>query len=145
MKEARYWSYGGGALALAGLLTSAVATHYERGSVMPLWAYVGLIVFVAAFALIGVGDLLEAAEKRDYKVTQGVIIACIVLVAGIVITGGAILTNQGPLAASLGMAFGAMMLICGAVMFAFIRVKRLLKTLAPPPKGAASAAARIAS
>jgi hypothetical protein len=141
IEEHRRWSYGGGAIALCGLLSAAIATRYAVSptELHPL-VFAGLIVFLAAMPLIGIGGLLEAAATGKSQIKLGYITAFVSIPVGILILVLSVVMNAPPIARNLGMAFAAMILVSGMVNLLCARVARLLSTLRPAQTGEKTAA-----
>jgi len=141
IEEHRRWSYGGGAIALCGLLGAAIATRYAVSptELHPL-VFAGLIVFLAAMPLIGTGGLLEAAVTGKSQIKFGYITAFVSIPVGILILVLSVVMNAPPIGRNLGMAFAAMILVSGTVNLLCARVARLLSTLRPAQTGEKAAA-----
>lgn len=142
--EYKRWSFGGGALALLGLLGSAVATRYNSSMTeLHPGIFVGLVVFLAAMPMIGIGGLLEAATTGRAQVKLGYVTAFTSLAVGLLILVFALTLKSTHLGQYLGLGFAAMILVSGSVNLLCARIAQELRRMrgeAPVQSAAAGAA-----
>lgn len=142
--EYKRWSYGGGALALAGLVGAAVATRYSTSPTeLHPGVYAGLIIFLAGMPIIGAGGLLEAAANGKAQIKLGYIAGFLCTAVGALILVLSLTMNAPRIAQHLGLAFAAMILVTGTVNLLCSRmaqeIRKLRGNVAAKPVGQAAA------